>query len=109
MIIRYVRGECLNRAIPKPRRRCRDRKIRGEEHLGDRISIGKRITLEDNPKPKACSRWWRGWATLSADARRKRLVLPIVYQRLSQVSSHGFLFMWAYVVRSQVILPLAVM
>jgi putative ABC transport system permease protein len=67
---------------------------------GDADPIGKRITLEDNPKPKD----WLIVVGVVDDIKQQELAekapLPIVYQPLSQVSRAGFLFHVAYVVRA---------
>jgi predicted permease len=67
---------------------------------GDEDPIGKRITLEDHPKPKD----WLTVVGVVDDVKQQELAekapLPIVYQPLSQVRGTGFLFHIAYVVRA---------
>ncbi len=67
---------------------------------GDEDPIGKRITLEDNPKPQE----WLTVVGVVDDVKQRELAekapLPIVYQPLSQVSRAGFLVHVAYVVRA---------
>jgi putative ABC transport system permease protein len=67
---------------------------------GDQDPIGKRVTLEDQPKP-------RDWLTVVGvvdDVKQQNLAekapIPAVYQPLTQVSRSFFLFQMAYVVRA---------
>ncbi|HEY6390251.1 MAG TPA: ABC transporter permease [Bryobacteraceae bacterium] len=67
---------------------------------GDEDPIGKRITLEDHPKPND----WLTVVGVVDDVKQQELAekspLPIVYQPLSQVTRAGFLLHVAYVVRA---------
>jgi putative ABC transport system permease protein len=67
---------------------------------GDEDPIGKRITLEDHPKPKD----WLTVVGVVNDVKQQELAekspLPVVYQPLSQVTRTFFLFHVAYVVRA---------
>ncbi len=67
---------------------------------GDEDPIGKRITLEDHPKPKD----WLTVVGVVDDVKQRELAekspLPVVYQPLSQVTRTFFLFHVAYVVRA---------
>ena len=67
---------------------------------GDEDPIGKRITLEDHPKPNE----WLTVVGVVDDVKQQELAekapLPIVYQPLSQVSRGFFLFHIAYIVRA---------
>jgi predicted permease len=67
---------------------------------GDEDPIGKRITLEDHPKPQD----WLTVVGVVDDVKQQELAekspLPVVYQPLSQVTRPFFLFHVAYVVRA---------
>jgi predicted permease len=67
---------------------------------GDEDPIGKRITLEDDPKPKD----WLTVVGVVDDVKQQSLAekapVPAVYQPLTQVSRTFFLFQMAYVVRA---------
>jgi putative ABC transport system permease protein len=67
---------------------------------GDEDPIGKRITLEDDPKPQD----WLTVVGVVDDVKQQELAekspLPVVYQPLSQVTRSVFLFHVAYVVRA---------
>jgi len=67
---------------------------------GDEDPIGKRITLEDHPKPND----WLTVVGVVDDVKQQELAekspLPVVYQPLSQVTRPFFLFHVAYVVRA---------
>jgi len=67
---------------------------------GDEDPIGKRITLEDHPKPND----WLTVVGVVDDVKQRELAekspLPVVYQPLSQVTRPFFLFHVAYVVRA---------
>jgi putative ABC transport system permease protein len=67
---------------------------------GNEDPIGKRITLEDHPKPKD----WLTVVGVVDDVKQQELAekspLPVVYQPLSQVTRTFFLFHVAYVVRA---------
>lgn len=67
---------------------------------GDEDPIGKRITIEDHPKPND----WLTVVGVVDDVKQRELAekspLPVVYQPLSQVTRPFFLFHVAYVVRA---------
>jgi putative ABC transport system permease protein len=67
---------------------------------GDRNPIGKRVTLEDQPKPKD----WLTVVGVVGDVKQQNLAektpAATVYQPMTQVKRAGFLFHMAYVVRA---------
>jgi putative ABC transport system permease protein len=67
---------------------------------GDQDPIGKRVTLEDQPKPQD----WLTVVGVVDDVKQQNLAekapIPAVYQPLTQVSHSFFLFQMAYVVRA---------
>ena len=67
---------------------------------GDQDPIGKRVTLEDRPKPED----WLTVVGVVDDVKQQNLAekapVPAIYQPLTQVSHSFFLFQMAYVVRA---------